>query len=594
MGLFITNNRNISDTYLSKISFKNWTIYHDQTEGYQFKSVAIDQGILFLYGYIYDEMWVDPQEVLNLLQKTGEKSIYEIDGEFLLGIITESRCTIYSDREGLIPLYYSSKDNIFTITTDVNSLFQDFSETDIDYTAINDFLRFGMLIGNKTFSNNVKLLEYGSRLEYVAGEIDYKRIYLSSYIGAKSMDEDALIENIVDKYLKAISKRLWDDGNKTCVFLSGGIDSRFLLACLNEITKQKVKTVSFGQPCSEETMIALYCAKVKANEFEWKVLTPDKFIVNAEEYVKLTCGMDMFPQSYILNVAKQPNYKQFFTGFAMDAYLGGTFINEEVIAYKGNLSDFIEKHLKLAKMICISEDILKRILQPTTENLFRKLGNSYVKEIASEYDGIPVRDGLQPFVTKNRAVRLVMLRDLTPGRYARYINPSVDLHFQNVIKKIPAELHLNHRLYRKLLCKKYPEYANIPYNNTTLPVSFDIKMWKEGSKREYERELLYEQAMKSSNPVSAEKVYYPHFYSDFNGYSRYDETWKRLFAQYLLDENLFIYDRLFIYKEVINLYENHVSGQENRRKEIIAITTLSMFLELFLNKRRSKKQCAES
>lgn len=586
MGMLIANNENISNIYLNKLSFGNWTIYHDSTEGYQFRSIIKEQRVLFYYGYIYDERWTEPQKIFDQLQKSGESSIFEIDGEFIFGIIGEDKCIIYSDREGLIPLYYSAKRTDFMVTTDVSILFQNYVEADIDYTAINDFLRFGMLIGNKTFANSAKLLEYGSKLSYTKGKVNFTRIYLYSFAGEKFEDEDALIDSLVNGYQKAIYKRLCGNGSQTCVFLSGGIDSRFLLACLNEIAPEKVKTVSFGQPCSEETMIALQCAKVRENEFEWQVLTPDKFIESAEEYIRLTCGMDMFPQSYILNVARQAQYKQFYTGFAMDVYLGGTFIDEEAIACGGKLSDFIESNLKLVKMVCLSESVLKRILRPEIRDMFMGLGSGYLKQIASEYDGLSVKDSLQPFATKNRAVRLVMLRDLSPGRFVNYINPSVDLEFQNIVKRIPVESRLNHKLYQKLMCKKFSDYADIPYNNTTLPVSFSVDLWKEGAKREYERELVYERVMMSGHPNISRKVYYPHYYSDFNGYSRYDETWRQLFLKYLLDENLFIYEKLFDCKEISQIYKEHVSGQTNWRKEIIAVTTLSMFLELFLKNRR--------
>lgn len=589
MGIFISNNQKFSKENYDIKRMDKWKITYQCDENGKHSEVKkIDDKLVFYYGNIYDDEYASVINLYNNVLKNGYNSLMGIDGEFIFGIIEDNNLILVSDREGFIPVYYRQYIDGFCITTEIYELFSDYSEEDIDYEAVNDYLRHGNLVGNRTFSNKVKLLESGSQITYCRNIVSCKRLYLFHYKEDNQCIEKELIREVEEKYKTAIIKRINGDGSETGVFLSGGIDSRFLLACLNQITSVKVKTISFGQDNSEEVMIANQCANVNKNDFKWKKLEPKDFIIQAEKYIMLTCGMDMFPQSYILGTIENVQFSQFMTGFILDAYFGGTFISEEAIQSNEPLSEFIKKHLGLIKMKCFSEFELEDVMKEEAYEEFKKYGINDLVNAAKEYDKYALKDVIQPFTIKNRAIRMVMLRENTPGRYLSYANPSLDLELSKVVAKIPSKLRVNHRFYQKLFCSVAKDYASIPYNNTTLPVETDVSDWKIGVSIERKREELYEKFMLKHNPNSDKKIYYPHFYSDFNGYSRYDSEWKSLFHKYLLDDTLFIYKKLFKFNKINDFYKQHIECEHNRRKELVYLTSLSMFFELFLEGKRSK------
>ena len=104
-------------------------------------------------------------------------------------------------------------------------------------------------------------------------------------------------------------------------------------------------------------------------------------------------------------------------------------------------------------------------------------------------------------------------------------------------------------------------------------------MWKQGTANEAAREKLYADFMSVYNKTHEEKLYYPHYYSDFEGYSRYDAGWKQLFETYLLSPDAVIVNLFFDKQKVEQLYQEHIQGIKNNRKKIIFLTSLEIFLK---------------
>ena len=78
------------------------------------------------------------------------------------------------------------------------------------------------------------------------------------------------------------------------------------------------------------------------------------------------------------------------------------------------------------------------------------------------------------------------------------------------------------------------------------------------------------------------KEYYKHYYSDFNGYSRYDPTWKRYFENYLLTEDAYIIRKFFKLDVIKKYYQEHLTYTMNHRKKIVYLLSLEMFFRVFL------------
>lgn len=550
-----------------------------------------NNSICFFFGNQYEQNDNDlfVKRIYTGMKTKKYREIIEMDGEFICGLINVERSTIelLTDREGIIPLYYRYSDGQWDITTEQELLYDDYTDSDINYHAVNDFLRFGTLIGGETFSKQVFRTRGGSSILYqMNGTYNTNRIYKFSYNESSSNHNMGdLIEEISKTYKNAILKRVKGKEEDTCIFMSGGMDSRYLLASSNKCLDKKLSTYCFGQEKSEEVNIARMCTELEDNLFEWVKIKPSDFVINAEVYERKVCGSDMFPQSYILNAIKGIREEQFLTGFALDAYLGGTFLDENIMEYKGTLEECISENLSLLKMNVFSkEELLELCINNKIGEVVFGIDTENLKKEAKEYDDCLVIDAIQPFSIDNRAKNLVLQRELIPAKYMDCSYVSCDRDFLAAVSKIPARFRLNHKFYCELYRETAKEYGKIVYNNTTLPVLTPVKDWMDGIRNEVKRELQFEKLMKKYNKDNEDKLYYPHYYSDFNGYSRYDDDWRNLFQKYLFAEDAFMTNNIFDENKVKTLYFEHINGEKNRRKELIYLTSLEIFFKNMLNK----------
>lgn len=551
--------------------------------GIEEKSVhylQIENVFCILIGTIYDKTITSVEHIYRKYQSDGYRAVSNIDGDFVyIEVRNDGTCIAITDHEGDIPLYYRVIQKGLLLSTYCSDLFYDFSINSLNERSVNDFLRFGTLIGDETMHKDVFLLQGGSELTFCPDKGVYKIRHYKFHYQEEMRPIEEVAESVFKAYSYSVKKRIEGKEKDTCIFLSGGMDSRLLLGVANQVSPlNKVSTVSFGQKHSEEVDVARSCARVLGNEFKWVELTPKDFIKNASLYLKMTCGGDMFPQSYIISAAQAIGKSAFVTGFALDAYMGGTFLSDDAIKSDQNLDDFLKDHLGLLKMNVFSKDELLQLTKEGIKTPFL-FGNETILEEAKRWHGISVKDCIQAFAIDNRAKRCVALREITPGYYMQRVNPSSDIEFLKAVSSIPAEYRINHRFYHGMFLKYVSEYANIPYNNTTLPVSAPVEMWKKGSANEAIREKLYAEFMAEYNKIHEEKLYYPHYYSDFDGYSRYDVDWMKLFNDNLLNPDAVIVNLWFDKSKIAELYQDHIQGRKNNRKKLIFLTSLEIFLK---------------
>lgn len=517
-----------------------------------------------------------PNLILSSLS-SDFSSIYKLDGDFLLFLFHKStqKYHIFADRIGILPCYYSFQRKGFIFTSYPRILFDNFSEDDIDLSSIHDFLCYGTLLGNHTFSQNVKCLNGGTYIsiekQTLSFTIDTQSVFKYSRNNYE-YDKQKLIKNISASYKNAVKKRISDlDIEDSCIFLSGGLDSRLLLAAVNRLTPKRISCYTFGQVNSEEADIARRVSCVYGNPYTHIITSPQGFLNRTTEYITHTCGNDMFPQSYILNAIEQIPAKNFMTGYILDVLLGGTFLDQQAVESSEKFSDFITQHPEKIKMNVFSNNDFDTLCSDNHIFLNSK-DNLY--HTATMFDDCQVSEIIQLFGIYNRDIRLVLNREFVPGLYMHEEFPSTDIEFLNNVAKIPPEYKLDHAFYRELFLDFSPEYCEINYNNTGLPVSAPLNLWKKGTALESQREALFSEIQKSN-------IYYPHFYSDFDGYSRYDKQWKSLFNKYLLSPSAYIL-KWFKLEEIINLYNDHITLKKNNRKKLVYLLSLELFFQVIL------------
>lgn len=167
-------------------------------------------------------------------------AILEPDGSF----------TLQADRRGSRRLFYGSWRGRLHFAPQVSALLATpDAPRDMDVGAFATFLASGVLYRDQTLFTAIRRLKGGTRLRRVSGEIR-REDYFDFTPGARAApdaDHRDLARECADSLREAVAPRLGDLG-RTIFYMSGGLDSRLLLAAaLAEGARaREIETVTWG------------------------------------------------------------------------------------------------------------------------------------------------------------------------------------------------------------------------------------------------------------------------------------------------------------------------------------------------------------
>lgn len=543
-----------------------------------------DDFTILYYGNVFQgDYKIGIDKLVSLYIEWQEDVIHHIHGEFNLVLFNKPKnmCSIFVDSSGVLPLYYKKCGNTIVFSNSFPFVADSCAGVNtLNLKAVHNILRFGSTLSNDTLMSNIYSLKGGDLIninletyEMVFSNhnsIEYNEIY----------NEAFHIEQVQDVLRKAIIRRLHVD--RVGVTLSGGLDSRLMIYLLHQ-EKQKqafdLKAFTWGQSYSEEQLIAKEVADILGVELLSIELTPENFLENRNEYSRLTGGMDIIFQSYLLDVGKRiaRDVRVIFTGFTLDVLLGGTFINEELlysndIDFKNNFN----KYEKMLKLNVFSEEELIGGLRPQFQSLVKEHHQDYINEvmkIETERVGNKVKES--SFM--NRDLNMVLFRNTIPAQFCEHVYPNTDIDFMKAIRQIPLEYKLDHKFYRKLLMTVSNEMADIKYHNTGLPVSVPTSYWSEGRAIEAKNEALIDNLFKETGIDFP----YRHYYSNFNQWSRSNEYWTSLIKDMLLSEESIVSNQFFKYDYVSRIVQENFRWERNNQRKISYLLTLESFFRTY-------------
>lgn len=590
MDIFIGREENVGllSGYTKARVYKGLTLwYKEPLKGIcHYHDYVVDGKLYVVWGTVYEQPGRNPAELAADVYNTmGEENLFLLDGEFVFFLFgSDTEIMVIQCNYNMQDLYYRCYDGIYSITSDSELLFKDYCEKDIDESSVLDYLSYGKPVGGNTFSKNVKSLSRGQKLVINGSDTEASYAYLMNYVvGMEDYGIEQITNELYETYLDSVYKRSRGKVDESVIFLSGGLDSRLLLAAFNELYDKKITCISFGQPGSGEVNCARQVASVFDNPHIVKELQPHDFIDFAARYSEMTVGMDLFPQSYIFNIIKElQDFRYMYPGSNLTdiffhAGVHRQYLKEDITTFEGNFSDYLATHLQNARMWAIDRELLGRICKKNVV-----FSDSNLMKDAKKYDGYKTAEIYTAYINNNDAAHSIAYRTNTvPGRFINCIDPSGDKKFCALLRRLPIEIRMTDELHTRLISKASPRYLTPLYPNINLPVQAPVKYWGESIQMEQQRERLFEKIMKEYNICHEDKIYYPYYYSDFNGYSRYDKDWISYIDAMLLDKDSYIY-RWFDFDEISKMLKEHRDCSANYRSALVYIVSLEQFFRVYL------------
>lgn len=212
----------------------------------------------------------DTEVLLKGYVLKGSAFIDECIGMFAFCIYDKVQKTahLYRDRLGIKPLYYSQHEGVLSFSSTVQSLVEihrgDLSR---DEQAVVNYLSYRYPLGDRTFFNELKVLQPGQMIEFSPMGMkmnQYWSLDTSRVSSDECLSEDVYAEQLLELLKSTVDYRLIADV-PVGAFLSGGVDSSGLVGMMSQAGMSNIRSYSIGY--AEKDYNELHYAKQVAKQF---------------------------------------------------------------------------------------------------------------------------------------------------------------------------------------------------------------------------------------------------------------------------------------------------------------------------------------
>lgn len=175
--------------------------------------------------------------LIRLYENKGDRFVEELNGRFC-GQLLDSRrgrVLLFNDRYGIHRVFFhENKDGLY-FSSEAKALLAVLPETrEFDPKGLGEYLTCGYTLGSGSLYKNVSVLPPGSLWAFEHGEVKKRGFYFDSrkWVDQQRLDEKQFSRSVVDSF-GGLVKRYSEGPLPVGISLTGGLDSRMIMACLD-------------------------------------------------------------------------------------------------------------------------------------------------------------------------------------------------------------------------------------------------------------------------------------------------------------------------------------------------------------------------
>lgn len=378
--------------------------------------------------------------ILAAYRKWGCEMALHIYGMFAFAIYDDESDILFCLRDpfGTKPFYYyETEDGRLLYSTSIRDIMaHDGFKKVLNDKLIQIYLTMTYTTGEETFFKGLKKLLPGRYLIRKNGKNKIARYWKPTFSPDNSKTNEEWAEEI-HSTLEEIMKEVKDGDEYAESFLSGGVDSSYVLA---------MSDADFANCCGyddsrlDESGLAKCTADILGRGFNRCAVTPEMYF-DAVPYVMYNMEQPLGDASAVVFalgcIAAAKNTKICYSGEGADEFFGGYNIYRNAERYSDNLKNFYVGNTNIMK-----EDEKKKILKKYYEDF---LPIDLVKELYEENQGL---DPLSKMTDIDIQVWLEGDIYLNVDKMSRAANlevrmPLTDMRIFNIASKIPSQYKVN-------------------------------------------------------------------------------------------------------------------------------------------------------
>ena len=464
----------------------------------------------------------EEQILTKAYEKWGIKMTDRLYGMFAFALLDNETGKLYCVRDhvGQKQMFYTVADGDFLCSGDINELAADPRvEKRLNMRMLQQYLFYGYPIGEETFYQNIFKLMPGHYVEWDGSEAKVVRYWKPVFEpdNSKTADEfakeiEAVVEEILDEE-RGDTELPYKES-----FLSGGVDSSYLLAASDAVS---ANTVGYEESGFDESGLARETAEYLGKGFNVKTITPQEYFERIPTVID-KMGQPLGDASAVAFSigckAVREHAKVVYSGEGIDEFFGG---------YNAHKREIPDDWTYLTCSHIMSKEFIKSLMLDFDESVRVE---EPVSEIWQEVQG---KDALAKKLTVDISLWLegdiYLNTDRTSTACGVELHtPFSDLRLFNVARKIPSSYQFadgqNKCVFRKAASSKLP-YEAAFRKKVGFPVPVREWLKDERYHKPIEEKLFGETSKKFFNQQELEKLWSSYLLGE-------DQFWGRIYAIY--------------------------------------------------------------
>jgi Asparagine synthase/Glutamine amidotransferase domain len=451
-------------------------------------------------GYLTTDVAGPPgRQVERLLQMIEERGVESalgavVAGAFNLVVIDLDARTfvVANDRLGPIPLYVAeTRGGAVVSTLPRLPVTTGLVSREPDLTACAELIYLGNTIGDRYYLKGLRRLPRASILKWEegSGRLEARQTslaHLPDVAATAPADLDAIAETV-----RASCRRMADVSGRTALFLSGGMDSRLILAAWP--AGRDLPCYSYGPAEFADVAIARQLAATRGAPFTRVPLDGNQV---ADDIDRMLCftGPPAFPNRYLAaRRVLQDGFDTVLDGYMGDVLLGGSFygkgpVTSRLARYARYVNRLVDEPTRRIGLDRLAEWIFADMLDPGALAWLERNGDPdfaralaaerprILEDISTELRRMASPDGSTALLFRNftivhKALHNSIFQTVASRRFVRVGVPLMnDGPFLEATLRLPPDEVAFRKLYIRLFRRHFPAYADAPYAASLLPL----------------------------------------------------------------------------------------------------------------------------
>ncbi|RMB63837.1 asparagine synthetase B family protein [Dokdonia sinensis] len=399
--------------------------------------------ITLLEGLIYEHkkkyISKNTLEIFSKELNADRANIAHFNGDFRCSAINSSEVFFATNKIKSKDIFYFDNDEYLVFSSHISRIVEVLKKNQVKFTLDNDgaylLLSYGYMLGNITPISEIKRLEPGCTATLTNEGLKILNYFKFTNRSDIELSENEWIEKLDSVFSKAIRNEFQKDldhGFKHIVTLSGGMDSRMVLAYAKKLGYDDITTFCFSQSGHLEHKIAEEVAHFFNTDFKFVGLNGGEYLKEIDRPVQFNSGTVNYDGgSHVMYALSQIDLNQFgvlHTGQLGDGLLGTLLSGSNYVA---------PKRLKRLELREIEENVLP-----------------YVQDELKKYATHEL------FQLYNRGFNLVFNGYRMIEQNISFSSAFMDEDFIELCLTIPPSLRKNRELYIKWINRKCASAAH--------------------------------------------------------------------------------------------------------------------------------------